>query len=329
MTFDDVIPSVRQEAGTGAVLQGVQLVLHLPHPSPVRRALSRPALLPARRRGAHPQSGGRARHEHRSAGCLQPGVEARARGDGRGGRRPCSTPTRRSASRSRSGCCARPTGHSSCSFPTAGWPACSAHGMLAKIVAVAMRLERFGRSRFAPFRRPASATRDSPLSETLAGLPDGAPRAGDRFPWLRLRLRAERPDRGPVRKARRHAIQSARRSGRPPPADGARRSAIGCASMRSRAMPPTTGARARADSAPSFYLCVLTAMSDLPELTWMPSQRPVTFSSVCILEPSERALSLRRALRVLGRALQAKPRARGMKPRLPDRSTFGYFWPRR
>lgn len=27
------------------------------------------------------------------------------------------------------------------------------------------------------------------LSQTLEGLPDGAPRAGDRFPWLKLRLR--------------------------------------------------------------------------------------------------------------------------------------------
>jgi hypothetical protein len=30
--------------------------------------------------------------------------------------------------------------------------------------------------------------RKSPLSQTLAGLPKGAPVAGDRFPWLRLKL---------------------------------------------------------------------------------------------------------------------------------------------
>ena len=35
--------------------------------------------------------------------------------------------------------------------------------------------------------------RNSPLSEALGGLPDGAPRAGDRFPWLRLKLRADGP----------------------------------------------------------------------------------------------------------------------------------------
>jgi hypothetical protein len=35
--------------------------------------------------------------------------------------------------------------------------------------------------------------RDSPLSETQAGLPSDAPRAGDRFPWLRLKLRSDGP----------------------------------------------------------------------------------------------------------------------------------------
>jgi len=30
--------------------------------------------------------------------------------------------------------------------------------------------------------------RDSSLSETLSDLPDNAPRAGDRFPWLRLKF---------------------------------------------------------------------------------------------------------------------------------------------
>jgi hypothetical protein len=34
---------------------------------------------------------------------------------------------------------------------------------------------------------------ESPLSKTLAGVPAGAPRAGDRFPWLRLKFRAGGP----------------------------------------------------------------------------------------------------------------------------------------
>ena len=35
--------------------------------------------------------------------------------------------------------------------------------------------------------------RRSSLSETQAGLPDGAPQAGDRFPWLRLKLLSNTP----------------------------------------------------------------------------------------------------------------------------------------
>src|SRR5256886_3458353 len=34
---------------------------------------------------------------------------------------------------------------------------------------------------------------NSSLSETLAGLPEAAPRAGDRFPWLRLKFRPNGP----------------------------------------------------------------------------------------------------------------------------------------
>ena len=63
----------RDPAGGGgrARFQAVQLVLDLPHPSPRRRAVPRPALLPARRRGSRSQPGGRAGHEHGPAGCLQ------------------------------------------------------------------------------------------------------------------------------------------------------------------------------------------------------------------------------------------------------------------
>ena len=35
--------------------------------------------------------------------------------------------------------------------------------------------------------------RRSPLSQTLPGLPDAGPRAGDRFPWLRIKLSADGP----------------------------------------------------------------------------------------------------------------------------------------
>src|SRR5205807_1079742 len=73
------------DGARSAVRRDVRLVLHLPHPPPARRTLPGPALLPARRRRPHPQSGGRARHEHGPAGCLQPGLEARARRVGTSG----------------------------------------------------------------------------------------------------------------------------------------------------------------------------------------------------------------------------------------------------
>ena len=78
LTFEDVIPSVRREAGADLSFKACSWYLHLPHSSSACRAISRPPLLSARRCGTHPQPGRRARHEYRAAGCVQPGVEARA-----------------------------------------------------------------------------------------------------------------------------------------------------------------------------------------------------------------------------------------------------------
>ena len=68
--------------------------------------------------------------------------------------------------------------------------------------------------------------RESRLSQTLAGLPDRAPRAGDRFPWLRLRLSGQRPEADLFEK-----LDDTRFNliviGQPPPAAGAWRSATG------------------------------------------------------------------------------------------------------
>src|SRR6185312_4939778 len=60
------------------LLQIVQLVFDLSDSSSVHRALQGSPLLLARRCGARPQSDGRSGHEYRTAGCLQPGLEARA-----------------------------------------------------------------------------------------------------------------------------------------------------------------------------------------------------------------------------------------------------------
>src|SRR5262249_4118328 len=65
--------------------------------------------------------------------------------------------------------------------------------ILAKILAAAMSRDRFQRFAFRTISQTGLQYRDSPLSEALAGLPDGAPRPGDRFPWLHLRFQPNGP----------------------------------------------------------------------------------------------------------------------------------------
>jgi 2-polyprenyl-6-methoxyphenol hydroxylase-like FAD-dependent oxidoreductase len=65
--------------------------------------------------------------------------------------------------------------------------------VLAKVMALAMRLERIQKIAFLTISQTGIRYPDSPLSETLPGLPQSAPRAGDRFPWLRLKLSANGP----------------------------------------------------------------------------------------------------------------------------------------
>jgi len=62
--------------------------------------------------------------------------------------------------------------------------------LLARIAAFALSREGIQRLAFRTVSQTGIHYRKSPLSQSLDGLPDGAPRAGDRFPWLRLRLRA-------------------------------------------------------------------------------------------------------------------------------------------
>src|SRR6267154_634474 len=65
--------------------------------------------------------------------------------------------------------------------------------ILARIVAFAMTFERPKQIAFRTISQTGIAYRESPLSKMLPGLPGGAPRAGDRFPWLRLRFQANGP----------------------------------------------------------------------------------------------------------------------------------------
>jgi len=63
--------------------------------------------------------------------------------------------------------------------------------VLARIAAFAMSRERIRELAFRTISQIGIRYPDSPLSLTLPGLPDGAPRAGDRFPWLRLKFQAD------------------------------------------------------------------------------------------------------------------------------------------
>jgi 2-polyprenyl-6-methoxyphenol hydroxylase-like FAD-dependent oxidoreductase len=65
--------------------------------------------------------------------------------------------------------------------------------ILARIAALAMRRERIRKLAFRTISQIGIRYPASPLSRTLPGLPDGAPRAGDRFPWLRLKFQVDGP----------------------------------------------------------------------------------------------------------------------------------------
>jgi len=62
--------------------------------------------------------------------------------------------------------------------------------VIAKVAAFAMRRESLQKAAFRVVSQIGIHYRESPLSESLDGLPKGAPRAGDRFPWLRLKMEA-------------------------------------------------------------------------------------------------------------------------------------------
>jgi 2-polyprenyl-6-methoxyphenol hydroxylase-like FAD-dependent oxidoreductase len=65
--------------------------------------------------------------------------------------------------------------------------------VLARIAAFAMARERIQRFAFRTVSQIGIHYRASSLSASEPGLPDAAPRAGDRFPWLRLKLAPDGP----------------------------------------------------------------------------------------------------------------------------------------
>ena len=65
--------------------------------------------------------------------------------------------------------------------------------IMARIAATAMRIPRVRRAAFLTISQTGIRYPRSPLSRTSGDLPGDAPQPGDRFPWLRLRLRAGGP----------------------------------------------------------------------------------------------------------------------------------------
>ncbi len=92
--------------------------------------------------------------------------------------------------------------------------------VLARIAAFAMRRKRIQTFAFRLVSQIGIHYRTSPLSESLEGLPDDAPQAGDRFPWLRLKFRPNGSVEDLFQK-----LDDARFNliviGQPPPAEGA------------------------------------------------------------------------------------------------------------
>ena len=65
--------------------------------------------------------------------------------------------------------------------------------VMPKIMGLALRTAAVQRIFFRTISQTGIRYRTSPLSEALAGLPEDGPRAGDRFPWLRLKFRRNEP----------------------------------------------------------------------------------------------------------------------------------------
>jgi len=65
--------------------------------------------------------------------------------------------------------------------------------VLANVAAFAMRFDRVRKLAFRTISQIGIDYRDSPLSVSQARWHEGAPRAGDRFPWLRVKLQPDGP----------------------------------------------------------------------------------------------------------------------------------------
>jgi hypothetical protein len=66
--------------------------------------------------------------------------------------------------------------------------------VLARVAALAMRFDVARKLAFRTISQTGIQYRDGPLSQDLAGLPEGAPQAGDRFPWMTLSFSTNAPE---------------------------------------------------------------------------------------------------------------------------------------
>ena len=272
---------VAHRGGSRPRHQGLHLVLHLPHPSPLRRPLPRPALLPARRCRPHSQPGRRARHEHRPAGRLQPGLEARPRRQ----RHRAQAALLDSYEQERLPVARRLLNTTDRAFRLVvsdSWLAGLLRTkVLARIAAFAMRRQRDPEVRVPhrlPDRHPLPRQRPVAIAAGCAGQRAARRRS---LPLAAIAARGERPHRGPVPAARRHALQPPRhRPAAAPVATSA--SALCCASTPSPPTPPTTPSwPAPTSPTPPSTSCAPTAMSAFAELPWMPWPSTATSRSAC------------------------------------------------
>jgi len=65
--------------------------------------------------------------------------------------------------------------------------------VIARLAAFAMRIEAVQRAAFRVVSQLGIHYRGGPLSSSVGSMPRGAPRAGDRFPWLTLRFAPDGP----------------------------------------------------------------------------------------------------------------------------------------
>src|SRR5262249_31652886 len=65
--------------------------------------------------------------------------------------------------------------------------------IIPRVGAFAMKQTRVQRAAFHTISQIGIRYRESPLSQTLGGVPESAPHAGDRFPWLRLKFDEQGP----------------------------------------------------------------------------------------------------------------------------------------